>query len=46
MGVLAPVPEASIVASKLTDLGGTTEAHEVSDEALKEARTAAATDQS
>lgn len=46
VGVLAPVPEASIVASKLTDLGGTTEAHEVSDEALKEARTAAATDQS
>ena len=26
VGVLAPVPEASIVASKLTDLGGTTEA--------------------
>ncbi|MFY9999723.1 MAG: hypothetical protein WAK76_09530 [Trebonia sp.] len=32
------------VANKLTDLGGTTEAHEVSDEALEEARTAAATD--
>ena len=31
---------------KLTDLGGTTEAHEVSDEALEEARTAAATDES
>ena len=46
VGVLAPVPEASIVASKLTDLGGTTEAHEVSDEALEEARTAAATDES
>ena len=44
LGVLAPVPEASIVASKLTDMGGTTEAHEVSDEALEEARTAAATD--
>lgn len=44
VGVLAPVPEASIVASKLTDLGETTEAHEVFDEALEEARTAAATD--
>jgi hypothetical protein len=46
IGVLAPVPEASIVASELTDLGGITEAHEVSDEALEEARTAAATDES
>jgi hypothetical protein len=46
VGALAPVPEASIVASKLTDLGGTTAAHEVSDEALEEARTAAAADES
>jgi len=41
VGVLAPVSEASVVASKLTELGGTTEAHEVSDEALEEAHTAA-----
>jgi hypothetical protein len=41
VGVLAPVSEASVVASKLTDLGGTTEAHDVSDEALEEANTAA-----
>jgi hypothetical protein len=43
VGVLAPVSEATVVASKLTDLGGTTEAHDVSDEALEEAHTAAAT---
>lgn len=43
VGVLAPVSESSIVASKLTDLGGTTEAHDVSDEVLDEAHTAAAT---
>jgi hypothetical protein len=42
--VLAPVSESGIVTSKLTDLGGTTEAHEVPDEALEEAHTAAATD--
>ena len=42
VGVLAPVSESSIVASKLTDLGGTTEAHDVPDEVLDEARTAAA----
>jgi hypothetical protein len=41
VGVLAPVSEASVVASALTDLGGTTEAHDVSDEALEEANTAA-----
>ena len=46
VAVLAPVSEASVVASKLTDLGGTTEAHEVSDEALEEAHTAATTDES
>ena len=39
----SPVSESSIVAGKLTDLGGTTEAHDVSDEVLDEARTAAAT---
>jgi hypothetical protein len=44
VGVLAPVSESGIVASKLTDLGGTTEAHDVPDEALEEAHTAAATD--
>jgi hypothetical protein len=43
VGVLAPVSEASAVASTLTDLGGTTEAHDVSDEALEEAQTAATT---
>jgi hypothetical protein len=43
VGVLAPVSEANVVASKLTDLGGTTEAHDVSDEALEEAHTAAGT---
>jgi hypothetical protein len=43
VGVLAPVSEASVVASKLTDLGGTTEAHDVPDEALEEAHTAATT---
>jgi hypothetical protein len=41
VGVLVPVSEASVVASALTDLGGTTEAHDVSDEALEEANTAA-----
>jgi hypothetical protein len=45
VGVLAPVSEASIVARKLTDLGGTAEAHDVSDEALEEAHTAATADQ-
>jgi uncharacterized membrane protein len=45
VGVLAPVSEARVVAEKLTDLGGTTEAHEVSDEVLEEAHRAATTDQ-
>ena len=45
VGVLAPVSEASIVARELTDLGGTAEAHDVSDEALEEAHTAATADQ-
>ena len=46
VGVLAPVSETSVVASKLTDMGGRTEAHEVSDEVLEEAHTAAATGES
>jgi hypothetical protein len=46
VGVLAPVSETSVVASKLTDLGGMTEAHEVSDEVLEEAHTAATTGES
>jgi hypothetical protein len=46
VGVLAPVSETSVVASKLTDLGGRTEAHEVSDEVLEEAHTAATTGES
>ena len=41
VGVLAPVSETSVVASKLTDLGGTTEVHDVSDEVLDEAHAAA-----
>jgi hypothetical protein len=44
VGVLAPVSESSVVANKLTDLGGTTEAHDVSDEVLEEAHTAATAD--
>lgn len=43
VGVLAPVSESRIVARKLTDLGGITEAHDVPDEALDEAHTAATT---
>jgi hypothetical protein len=46
VGVLAPVSEATIVAGKLTDLGGTAETHSVSDEAVEEAQTAATTDES
>jgi uncharacterized membrane protein len=46
VGVLAPVSEADFVASKLTELGGTAEAHDVSDEALEEAHAAATTDES
>ena len=45
VGVLAPVSEADFVASKLTELGGAAETHDVSDEALEEAH-AAATDES
>jgi len=43
VGVLAPVSEATVVADKLTDLGGTVETHSVSDEAVDEAQTAATT---
>ena len=41
VGVLAPVSEASAVADKLAELGGTSETHPVSDEAVEEAQTAA-----
>jgi hypothetical protein len=41
VGVLAPVSESSIVASKLTDLGGITQAHDIPDDVLEEANTAA-----
>ena len=41
VGVLAPVSEATFVADKLSELGGTSETHPVSDEALEEAQTAA-----
>ena len=44
VGVLAPVTETSVVASKLTDMGGATESHEVSDEDLEEAHMAATAD--
>jgi uncharacterized membrane protein len=43
VGVLAPVSEATVVAGKLTDLGGTVETHSLSEEAVEEAQTAAAT---
>jgi len=46
VGVLAPVSEADFVASKLTELGGAAETHDVSDEALEEAHAAATTDES
>ena len=42
VGVLAPVSEATVVAERLTGLGGSAETHHVSDEAVEEARTAAA----
>ena len=42
VGVLAPVSEATVVAGKLTELGGAAETHSVSDEAVEEAQTAAA----
>jgi hypothetical protein len=41
VGVLAPVSEATIVADKLSELGGISETHPVSDEAVEEAQTAA-----
>jgi hypothetical protein len=41
VGVLAPVSEASVVADKLTELGGTSEIHPVSDGAVEEAQTTA-----
>jgi len=41
VGVLAPVPDATLVADRLTELGGTTETHAVSDQAIEEAQTAA-----
>lgn len=41
VGVLAPVSEASAMAAKLAELGGTAETHPVSDEAVEEAQTAA-----
>ena len=36
VGVLAPVSEATVVANKLTELGGAAETHSVSDEAVEE----------
>ncbi|TCN31645.1 putative membrane protein [Kribbella orskensis] len=41
VGVLAPVSEADAVSAKLTELGGTTESHTVSDDDLDEAHQAA-----
>jgi len=41
VGVLAPVSEATVVADKLSELGGTSETHPVSDEAVEEAQTTA-----
>jgi hypothetical protein len=41
VGVLAPVSEADAVSTKLTELGGTTESHTVSDDDLDEANQAA-----
>ena len=45
VGVLAPVSEAKFVADKLTELGGVTETHDISDEHLEEAHAAATADQ-
>jgi uncharacterized membrane protein len=42
VGVLAPVSEADAVSAKLTELGGTTESHTVTDDDLEEANQAAA----
>ena len=41
VGVLAPVSEATVVADKLSELGGVSETHHVSDEAVEEAQAAA-----
>ena len=41
VGVLARVDEADAISARLTALGGTTQSHVVSDDALEEARTAA-----
>ena len=41
VGVLAPVSEVTVVADKLTELGGTAETHPVSDEGVEEAQTVA-----
>jgi hypothetical protein len=46
VGVLAPVSEAKVVADTLTELGGTSETHDVSDEAVEEAQTAATASES
>ncbi len=46
VGVLAPVSEAKLVADRLTELGGTSETHDVSDEAVEEAQTAATASES
>ena len=45
VGVLAPVSEANFVADKLTELGGVTETHDISDEHLEEAHAAATADE-
>ncbi|HEX6451911.1 MAG TPA: hypothetical protein VF060_20920 [Trebonia sp.] len=46
VAVLAPVSESTVVADKLNELGGTSETHPVSDEAVEQAQTAAATSES
>jgi hypothetical protein len=46
VGVLAPVSEGTLVADKLTELGGTSETHDVSDEAVEQAQTAATASES
>ena len=46
VGVLAPVAEAEAVTAKLTELGGASESHTVTDEALEEAHVAATADES
>ena len=46
VGVLAPVSEAAVVADKLSELGGAAETHPVSDEAVEEAKMAAAAGES